>query len=373
MPNYRTRVGKDSSASTSGGVVGRGYLEDTLPFIEKGDVIPIISNSLRLEQIFLDEKSLSERFSDEGQLVEEGLTITEHSTQEWAGEINYPFRDAHDLARVAQYYQVEKETLLAKTQYLDFMTRYLLSLIDSGDPEYGDIADLMRKKIESFSRSARRLDFPRFPNELNDPLRMLAKLPLKIYITTSPYRFVEQALEAENKHPRTQVLLMTGGEKDVPSELMPDSRYEPTAGQPAVYHLFGLEDFPQTLVLSEDDFMNFLINMVEDSNTQSLKVPARLRGGISESRLLLLGYRVKDWEFRVLFRFLQKFRQFESAPKGMLIQLNQGTQSEEDRQKSIHYLSQYFDKRKFEVDITTPEKFIVKLWNAWEKYSEARS
>ncbi len=364
----RRRVEKDKGAPGEKTPVARSYLDDTIPFIKKGTVIPIISNALRIEHIFRDEQSLLAKLADTTEVREDELTISELLTKEWAVEVDYPLKDSHNLARVAQFFQVEqKEPLLAKTQYLEFLTNYLLDLNEQ-EEDYKDIAALMKDKIESFSKTARRLDAPRFPDGFHDPLRTLAKLPLKIYVTTSPYYFVEHALEAENKRPRTQVCFWSG-RKDATLEHLPDPNYEPTVAQPAVYHLFGLEDYPQTLVLSEDDFMNFLIAVVEDTNTQNPVVPLRLREGLAESRLLLLGYRIQDWDFRVLFQFILKYRKADSAPRGMLIQLNQA----DDKEKSVHYLEQYFDRKQFELDWTNPEKFINRLWNEWEKHREGRS
>jgi hypothetical protein len=362
----RRRVERAGPAES--GPAGGGYLDDIMPFIKKGTVIPIISNSLRIEQIFRDEQTLLDQISETAEFDDEDLSIDEQLTKEWAAEIHYPMADDHNLARVSQYFQVEqKESLLAKTKYLKFLTNYLLD-INADDENYQDVVSQLRMQEACFSDIVQQLDFPRFPAGMDDPLRVLAKLPLKIYITTSYYNFLERALEAENKKPRTQVCFWSGGKLSARPEHAPDPLYEPTDTEPAVYHLFGLEDYPQTLVLSEDDFMNFLISVVEDTNTQNPLVPLRLREGLAESRLLLLGYRSRDWDFRVLFRFILKYRSIDSAPRGMLIQLKPGSKQSGNKEKSVEYLSQYFDKKQFDLDWTNPEKFIRKLWSEWDKY-----
>jgi hypothetical protein len=369
----RRRVEKEKTGPLVSSSPANSYLDDIMPFIKKGTVIPIISNSMRIEEIFRDEQSLKERMSDAAVLDDEDLTIDEQLTKEWAREISYPMTDDHNLARVAQFYQVEqKETLLAKTKYLKFLTNYLLDLNEE-EEGYKDIVSQLRMQEASFSEIVQQLDYPRFPEGFEDSLRVLAKLPLKIYVTTSYYNFIERALEAENKKPRTQVCFWSGGKLSAKPEHSPDPMYEPSDTQPAVYHLFGLEDYPQTIVLSEDDFMNFLISVVEDTNTQSPVVPLRLREGLAESRLLLLGYHVRGWDFRVLFRFILKYRSVDSAPRGMLIQLNPGKKQTGNKEKSVEYLSHYFDKKQFDIDWTNPEKFIQKLWNEWDKYRKGQS
>ena len=367
----RRRTEKTAPSET--GSPASGYLDDIMPFIKKGTVIPILSNSMRIEQIFRDEKALTDQISETAEFDDEDMTIDEQLTREWAAEIHYPMADDHNIARVAQFYQVEqKESLLAKTKYLKFLNNYLLDL-NEDEEGYKDIVGQMRMQEASFSEIVHQLDYPRFPPGVEDPLRILAKLPLKIYVTTSYYNFMERALEAENKKPRTQVCFWSGGKLSAKPEHAPDPLYEPSDTQPAVYHLYGLEDYPQSLVMSEDDFMSFLIRVVEDTDTQNPVVPLRLREGLAESRLLLLGYHMRDWDFRVLFRFILKYRSVESAPRGMLIQLKPGSKLPENKEKSIEYLGHYFDRKQFDVDWTNSEKFIQKLWNEWDKYRKGQS
>jgi hypothetical protein len=56
----------------------------------------------------------------------------------------------------------------------------------------------------------------------------------------------------------------------------------------------------------------------------------------------------------------------------MLLQLEPGMKEIGNKEKSIKYLSQYFDKKQFDVDWTNPEKFIRKLWIEWDEYRTGR-
>jgi hypothetical protein len=369
----KRRIEKDKLVSLESAESSAGYLDDIMLSIKKGIVIPILSNSLRIEQIFRAEKESADAAPEAVDVENEERTIDEQLTMEWAREIKYPMVDDYNLSRVAQFYQVDqKESLKAKTKYLKFLNKYLLD-INEEDENYKDVVRQMRSQEALFSEIVQQLDIPRYREGVEDPLRLLAKLPLKMYITTSYYNFLERALEAENKKPRTQVIFWSGGKLNTKLEPSADPLFEPSDIEPAVYHLYGLEDYPQTLVLSEDDFMSFLIAVVEDTNTQNPVVPLMLREALAESRLLLLGYHITDWDFRVLFRFIMKFRNAESAPRGMLIQLKPGEKQSGNKDKSVEYLSQYFDKRQFEVDWTNTERFIQKLWNEWDKYRKGQS
>ena len=338
--------------------------------IENGIAIPIISNSLRIEQIFRDEQALMEQLSETGEFSDTGPSFEELMTQDWAERIDYPMGDDNNLPRVAQFYELkQKETLQAKTDYLRFVTNYLLDSIEANP-------NSPWRQKGKFSDIVKELSYPTFPQGMEDPLRILAKMPFRIYITTSYYSFIEQALEAEDKHPHTEVCFWSLKNPDENTENKLDlSKF--TVTNPLVYHLFGLEDFPQTLVLSEDDYMNFLISVVQDTNNRVPVVPLELRAALANWRLLILGYRLRYWDFRVLFRFIQRYRENAGGPRGMLIQLKPSAKpprhgDESNEQRSVDYLSQYFDRKQFNVQWTNSEKFIQKLGQTWDKYRKGR-
>lgn len=355
----RERLLKEASART-------GFWEDIMPRINQGIVIPIISNSFRIEQIFREGEAAGE---------EEELAIHEQLTTEWANWIDYPMQDKYDLARVAQYFLVEqKDNPQARTKYIEFLKAFLLTIAEE-DSEYADVAGRLKAQIQEqrFSEIVQQLDYPRFPQGADDPLRLLARLPLPIYVTTSQSDFLERALEAEGKKPRTQICFWSGVISSAAPEHRTDPDFIPTVTNPLVYHLFGLEDYPQTLVQSEDDYINFIMSMVEDTNTLNPVVPLNLRRALGESNLILLGYRLQDWDFRILFRFILKFRRDEFSPRGMVIQLRQDEKKVENVEKSLEYLGHYFDRKKFDIEWNNAEGFIQKLWNEWNTYRQGQS
>lgn len=359
----RERLSKEASART-------GFWEDIMPRINQGVVIPVISNSFRIEQIFREEGEAGE--SAEGG---EEPTINDQLVGEWANWVEYPMEDKHDLARVAQYFLVEqKDNPQARTKYIEFLKTFLLTIAEE-DSEYADVAARLKAQVQEqrFSEIVQKLDYPRFPQDAEDPLRLLARLPLPIYVTTSQSDFLERVLEAEGKKPRAQICFWSGVISSAAPEHRADPDFVPTATNPLVYHLFGLEDYPQTLVQSEDDYINFIMSMVEDTNTLNPIVPLYLRRALGESNLLLLGYRLQDWDFRILFRFILKFRRDEFSPRGMVIQLKQGGKKVENVEKSLEYLGHYFDRRKFDIEWSSAEAFIQKLWNEWNTYRQGQS
>jgi hypothetical protein len=339
-------------------------------------VIPIVSNSFRIEQIFRDEKDAPEQASDTAQYDDEDLTYDEQLTKVWADFIDYPMADKHNLARVAQYFLVEqKNSLQARSKYLEFLKTFFLE-VAGNEEENKELVNKFRSQIKEmhFADIVREMEYPRFaPNE-DDPLRLLARLPLPIYVTTSYYDFLECALEGEGKKPRTQVCFWSGEIPSARIDRYPESDFEPTAAEPIVFHLFGIESYPQTLVLSEDDFMDFLVAIAEDANTQKPMVPLRLQEVLASSPLLLLGYQLRDWDFRILFRFILNYRNKDDlTPRGMFIQLKPDRKNLANKERSLEYLSHYFDRKKFDVEWTNTDNFIKKLWSEWNKYRQGQA
>ena len=77
-----------------------------------------------------------------------------------------------------------------------------------------------------------------------------------------------------------------------------DHGYRPAEASPLIYHLFGHHARPRSLVLTEDDYFDFLIGVTRDKDL----VPVGVRRAFADSSLMFLGFRLDEWDFRVLFR-----------------------------------------------------------------------
>jgi hypothetical protein len=337
--------------------------ESILQNISKGCVIPVISSSFRIEQIFHE-------------LAEEGdLNVVEELITQWAKFIKYPMPDSSNLAQVAQYFFVERnDDPSARTELLSFLKKFLWTMANT-EVEDPALAAGLRGRIEAmrFSDLVEELDYPKFPDGTEDPLRLLARFPLPYYITTSQSDFVERALEAEGKTPCTQICFWSGEMANIRKEHRTiTEEFNASSTNPVVYHLYGLEEYPQTLVLSEDDYINFLISIAEDANTLHPKIPLYLRRAVGESQLLLIGFRLSDWDFRVLFRLMMNFRTGGFSPRGMLIQL-EDKKNESSNTNAIEYLKRYFGRKWFDIEWSDADRFVHELWNEWDSLRQDQS
>jgi hypothetical protein len=209
----------------------------------------------------------------------------------------------------------------------------------------------------------------------------LALLPLPVYVTTGHHDFLERALIDVGKHPRVQVCNWFSKEGhpalewfDVPpeSEKALDSRPDPV--HPLVYHLYGVEKDPLSLVISEDDYMEFLVRVSEDRNA----IPLGLQRALAQSAILLLGYRLRCWDFRVLCRGIVKksIEDSKLEKPNLAIQLSPpvlrweaGTEMPDYSGEAQRYLQSYLELSRLSVEWDSTLGFVQKLWQEWEKSS----
>lgn len=291
----------------------------------------------------------------------------------WATEIDYPYSGEHgvSIAQLAQYLGINRrDYLTAKEDFLEFSKTYTFSKVKTDRQlSASEFLDTLQEELPdlTFSQLASRLDFPKFDDPMQNPLRLLAELPLPMYVTTSYYDFLETSLKAAGKEPITEVCYWYDDLKDdVPSIYDDEPDYLPSVMRPLVYHLNGLDAYPSSLVITEDDYLDFLVKISEDNEV----VPRRVAQAFADSTLLLLGYQLDDWNFKTLFRGLintrRASRRLLSLSIQIVPQMAEGS-PEKAIQKVQDYLGRYFDKANFEVYWGTPQEFAQELWAQWQK------
>ncbi len=345
--------------------------------IDDGNVIPIVGNSVFYDQIFdSDGDGILGVSADEKN--ENGWSIEEQLSDAWAAEIGFPLNGRERLARVALYNRVvkSKDDRAAKTTYLNWLKDSLLFLAEEDPNVDQDSVAEQKDEIEqsSFADIAVELGYPRPVSKQPDALALLAQLKLPIYVTTSPFDFLERAIEANGRNPRSQICFWSGEPiRYDDASHQTDYNFAPTQENPLVYHLFGLEAYPESLVLTEDDYLDFLAAVAQDAHQKKPLLPWYLRQALTQSSLLLLGYRPRDWDFRILFRGLINTTPSTLRMINLAVQINPREQewvvAPEDIEK---YLKGYFQEKEkqlnFRVEYGTTTDFVNRLWEAWDQW-----
>ncbi len=343
--------------------------DELCPRIREGTVIPILGNHLHGDRIF--RPLFNRLLAASADAPMPAMNVDEMLAQQWAEKLAYPLHGTVALAQLAQYCRVKSaDAVGAQRTYLTFLKETLLDVVATVDPAIAEVVDDLRRQVSerSFSAIADELTLSGDLAPDDDPLRLLARLNLPIYVTTSYYDFLERAIVAEGRTPYTQIC---GEISNLQRAHRIERDFVPSAEHPVVYHLHGLETYPGSLVLSEDDYLQFLVRVTQPVDAEKPVIPLYLREKLTESTLLLLGYRLQDWDFRATFRGLISVKDEPRRSFSLAIQLDPKDQGDViNPAEAQRYLVDYFRPVSFRVDWGTADEFVRKLWREWKRWQQ---
>lgn len=256
------------------------------------------------------------------------------TTRELAGRLadaeKVPLDDAErtDLAKVAQYLIIDQDCEYAQSavrkqlrvQILERNSDLLDETVRSrGLPEILDAVVAGRRSDEAC------------------PYRILTELPGRIYINASSETLLYKSLQAAGQQPTLLACNWRPTGESHPCE--PRFEGKPIAGKPIVYHVFGVFGQPDSLVLTEDDFFDYLI-----AASAYKLIPAAVRGSLTDSSLLFLGFPLQSWTFRVLFRLIMTLEGCSNLKRysHVGVQVDPEAHSQADVEQARKYLQSYF-------------------------------
>lgn len=236
-----------------------------------------------------------------GTHVSELLGTQTEIAQRWADTHNFPlepYRCEH-LSQVAQYLTI---TLQPAYPYDDLLKQLKDELLQRyGDRLHADI-QAQRMDLMNLLRVVGRIR--REQNDA-DPYRVLASLDVSVYITANFTDMLTDALTDAGKDPQVVIFPWNEEIKRLPSVYDDDPDYQPTVARPLVYHLFGHLAEPDSLVITEDDYFDYVMGFAQNNDL----IPPAVIKALSARGLLFLGFQPDDWDFRILFRSLTQLWQ----------------------------------------------------------------
>jgi SIR2-like domain len=248
--------------------------------------------------------------------------------REWAERYHYPMSDSGDLVKVAQFLAVEYDLTYPKERVLE--------RLGSGSPPDFRVAD--------------------------EPHGMLADLPLKIYLTTNYDDFMVKALASRWRDPKREFCRWNELIREQPTLFDKEPNYEPTVARPLVYHLHGHTD-PNSVVLTEDDYLTFLAAMQDPK-----LLPDPVRQAIAGSSLMFIGYRMGDWNIRVLLQGLRRLGQGLGGKGNLSVMVLVPPEGPEgSQQKMQEYLDRYYAAIDMRVYWGTARQFCGDLASRWKQ------
>jgi hypothetical protein len=260
----------------------------------------------------------------------EKIPLASDIATKWAEDpkVNYPLKESsRDLIKVAQYISL---------------------MVDASRPK-----ELVAEIIKDAG-------YPDF-EKADEPHMTLASLPLPLYMTTNYDDFMFQALK--RTPPKKPQLFVNRwydpdnkvkGGQGVPGEGAV-SELDPTELTPAVYYFHGHKDNLDTMVLTEDDYLDFLVRISRDQKL----IPPRIQEAISGTSLLFIGYGLNDTNFRVIFRGLVENR-WNTRKFSVTVQLQPGEPG------AVAYLTRYFGSFGIRVYWGNARAFVSELKKRWD-------
>jgi hypothetical protein len=257
--------------------------------------------------------------------------------QKWCDDEDYPLEDRSELARVAQFLAVR-----------DYPAKPIERLIE----------EFETNKAPDFSN----------PYEVHS---VLADLPLPVYITTNYDDFMMRAFanKVMKRDARSEYCRWREGLDRSTSVL--SGEYKPTKANPIVFHLYGKIEEERSLVLTENDYLQFLVNVTREEKL----IPPVIQGAITGGSLLFLGYQLDEWDFRVLFHILQNYLESALTKAHISVQIVPMVKPPTPGQieKATKYLNSYFEKKLYtRVYWGSCQEFVEELKTRWEASSYAQ-
>ena len=199
-----------------------------------------------------------------------GLPTAGELAEQLAQEVTFPGVNKQDLLQVSQYYTMVR------------------------DPQ--SLRESIRKKLTV--KGAK-------PSPVHNTL---ATLPFRYILTTNFDNLMERSLtEYARKQPNTEIY-----------ERRSDANQDKlgTIAEPIVYKLHGSLEKLHTMIVTEDDVIDF-------SACVMLRMPPLLpsiKAAISDYSILFIGYGLKDWNIRVMLKALRGERKRHLHPIDYAIQ-----------------------------------------------------
>jgi hypothetical protein len=241
-----------------------------------------------------------------------------------AKQFEYPFRDTHNLPRVTQF-------VATSHQGSEFPKRQVIE----------------RLKKESTA-----------VEEIPANYRLLAELRLPIYVTTNYDDFLSRALPAQPDVP-----VVSRWNEELMENHRPYAFDPPTAETPLVFYMHGHVRDEKSLLLTEDDYIDFTVSLARDTDENPWVIPHQVTRALSWNRLLFVGYSLEDWNFRVLMRSLLSSKTRRRAPRGLSIQIapSKGTVLANRHDDALKFLADYLELDQIDIEWVSAGDFLEEL------------
>ncbi len=275
----------------------------------------------------------------------------------WDAEYGYPFPVSNNNPTpIAQYMAVSQGEDFPRYEVLEALLDAVMEQLPE-DLKPRNTPDTLTELVEQVGWQELTAEDP------YDIHNVLASLDLPLYLTTNYDNFMTEALKAQGKQPVREICRWNELLDFVPSIFEDDPSYEPTVEEPLVYHLFGNDQEVDSIVLTEDNYFDFLVNIASEPD----RIHPIVRAALMNTALMFVGYDLNDWGFRILMHALVK--QGQRRRRGLKhvgVQINPAQLQAQDIETAREYLKLAFQVDDIDVYLGNVQQFIAELRETWE-------
>jgi len=272
--------------------------------------------------------------------------------RQWGETYRYPFHAYDQLPEIAQFLAINQNARFPRQQLVEHFRRETLRRYGAAIPaEQHDTLSTDELIVKAWQA----VMGPR------DSHRILANLPCALYVTANASTVLESALkDTLGFAPYSGICRWNSKIKN--TDPMP---IDLDVAKPLVYHLFGRLDELASIVVSEDNYFDYLYATGGNGNEPSPMV----RGAPNNSSVMLLGFRITDWTLRVLFRTMMKARSTDDDEDftNIAVQVDPNQPGVSDADRVYAYLDEYFGKQRMTIIRGTVADFTNELTDRWKQ------
>ncbi len=265
-----------------------------------------------------------------GALAREYL-LSEHPrlAETLAKEKDYPFNNLKDLGRITKYIEYKHDPQWSRDRIIELLED---SAVKKSDNTHGE------------------------------PFHTLAQLPIPLYITSNYDNLMYNHLIKEKPKTRRVVPnwrkaldIYKYGNPELRDNVTSTTEHsiEPTVSEPIVFHLNGHIGDYGSMIVTEDDQLDFLMAMTMEKilgrNKSHIVIPSYVERAINNNSLLLIGYRLYDWSFRIITRLIKLIEMNSTlqhlASQQPIMQLSE--KEDAKRRRGEKYISAYLERNGF--------------------------
>ena len=216
------------------------------------------------------------------------MKVTDLDREDW-GELVEKINDECCILLIGQnLYKDSEQRVLQDMLYKRLKNKFEDELFDMF-PEDGffvttdnSIINDMRRIVKNFYKK----DYP------DETLKKIAQIPFHCIITLTPDMLLKRTFDKYGIKPQFDRFSMT---KPVNKNLK-----EPNKNNPLIYNMFGSIEEDETIVLTHNDFFNYLKNIIGDE-----RLPTEVKKSIDKATdLIFLGFPFEKWWVQLLMRLL---------------------------------------------------------------------